>query len=67
MAGIGYSLLFIKRLFSCEKGQNPKAVRRWSMQPLSLSGERIKAENVVCCRCGKNRKAVRGRMQKVFL
>ena len=36
MAVIGYSLLFIKRLFSCEKGQNPKAVRRWGAAPFPL-------------------------------
>ncbi len=36
MAVIGYSLLFIKRLFSSKKGQNPKAVRRWGAAPFPL-------------------------------
>ena len=36
MAVIGYSLLFIKRLFSFKKGQNPKAVRRWGAAPFPL-------------------------------
>ncbi len=75
MAVIGYSLLFIKRLFSFKKGQNPKAVRRWGAAPFPLWKEDkdrkrcLLSANSYGIRAGVKRNVLflqRARMQKLI-